>query len=148
MTRLTLTLIIPALVALLVSSPASAQQVKTMECENYVIGSNGRKDKISIFNIRHNVGSDNIAVKLKSNNNSMHPPERNDWHVIWKTDDNMRMVAMETHKPDENSFDSPVIVLDIDYQKPWYRQVNLGGYLENNVKLVSSPWKRECRRLD
>ena len=150
MTRLTSSFMVLVTLVVMVGGDGSAwgaNETRTMECENYVVVSKF-KEKRSFFTIKHIVGSSEVEVKLKSNDNSVHPPESSAWNVLWKSEDNMRLVAVLTQVPKDNSFESPILTLDIDYQKPWYRQVNLGGFLENNTTAGLSPWKRICKRLD
>ena len=139
------TTVIPFLLAL--STPVLATEVKTMECEKYVVGANGLKDKWSIFTFSLSPEENTISIQVKRDGGSFLLPEYNGWKVIWKSADNLRAVAMFVREPQPQSLESPVVMLDLDWKNGRFKQMGIGGIIDFD-EVVYSPWKYECRRLD
>jgi hypothetical protein len=126
---------------------AIAGEIKTMECDTYVVGPGGIKDKWSTFTFRLDAKKTQFSITLQKDGGLFRLPEGGEWRVLWKSSDNLRAVATFVREIDTERLESPVLILDLDYKNVIFKRVDMGGALDFD-KISYDPWKYECRRLD
>ena len=133
-----------------VALPAWAAS-KAMTCDRYQIGTDGLKTSIFTYTTAADYATDTVAVTLikepKENQAGTFPlPIKQDWKIVWQSQDRMRVVAL-TENNTKNPFDSPVVMVDLDFANVRMQYQEAGGLIDF-VTVVSDPWKYECKRLD
>jgi hypothetical protein len=131
--------VIPLL--LVISAPALATQVTTMEYEKCVIGANGLEDQWPIFTISLNVDTESVSIELKHDGG---------WFPRKATRGKYyghRAVTKFVREPLSQSLESPVLMIDLDYSNARFKQLGMGGPIDFD-EVVYSQWEYECRRLD
>ena len=114
-------------------APVFAMEVKTMECERRGLD----KDR-SIFTFTYYVGTGKLGTRLKSGEWGV--PESSDWTVIWRSPDNLHVIAWVAVS--QQSWPSPIIVIELDYKNVELKQIGMGGYQSGTFG------NSDCRRLD
>ncbi|MGO7273908.1 hypothetical protein ACCT18_01220 [Rhizobium ruizarguesonis] len=136
--------------ALLCVTPAFAA-TKAMECERYQVGADGYKAVRFVYTIAADLDAGSLKVDLtkqpEENKTGKFPiPVGEKWKIVWKAKDSLRVVGLITDYSD-NPFDSPVMMLDVDFANVRSAFKEAGG-LSDFDTVVSDPWKYECKRLD
>lgn len=95
--------------------------------------------------------ADNLKIDLtkqpEDNKTGKFPiPTGDKWKIVWKAKDSLRVVGIITDYSD-NLFDSPAMMIDVDYANVRSAYSTAGG-LTDFSEVVSDPWKYECKRLD
>ncbi len=139
------------LAAVAMSATPALAGTKAMECERYQIGSDNFKTERFVYTITADLGADSINVVLEKE-----PPENktgkfpiatgSGWKIVWKAKDSMRVVGLITDYSD-NPFDSPAMMLDVDFANVRSAYTTAGGLTDFDT-VVNDPWKYECKRLD
>ncbi|MGV4796288.1 hypothetical protein [Rhizobium sp. F40D2] len=136
--------------AVVTTTPALAA-TKAMECERYQIGSDGYKEERFVYTITADMDAGSLKINLtkqpEENRTGKFPiPTGSDWKIVWRSKDTLRVVGVITDYSD-NPFDSPVMMLDMDFANV-RSAYTTGGGLTDFDTVVSDPWKYECKRLD
>jgi hypothetical protein len=149
--------IVLVIIAFGFGGPVWAADTKTMECETYIANEHTKQERLK-WVFRFDVDQSKVQVTFPeqysdhSNNN----PIRETWEVVWKSKNNLRVVAIDIQgeqPADKKSFTSrelffpPVTMFDLDFQDPRYRQISLGA-LSSFDKLVPNQRRAKCKRLD
>ncbi len=139
-----------AIGALAFATPAFAT-TKAMECERYQIGSDGYKAERFVYTITADLDVGSMKIDLtkqpEENKTGKFPiPVGDKWKIVWKAKDSLRVVGMITDYSD-NPFESPVMMLDVDFANV-RSAYTTGGGLTDFDTVISDPWKYECKRLD
>jgi len=134
------------------SATASVATTKSMECERYRIGNDNKKNDTSFFSLEADFDISTVRIKripTKFGDNSSHfpLPDGLDWSIIWKSSDNMRVVAVIKEFENDNPFASPVMLLDADFAEPDFAYREAGGLIDLDV-ILSTPWEYSCKRRD
>lgn len=135
----------------LIGSNAMAN-TKSMQCERYQVSeTSGLKEHVFAYSITADFKENSLTIDLtkepETDTTGQFPiAVGSDWRVIWQSDDQMRVVALVTRYSD-NFFDSPVMILDVDFAKVRSRHREAGGFIDLD-EVVNDPWKYECARLD
>ena len=134
------------------SVTASIAATKSMKCERYKIGSDNKKTDNSTFSVEADFNASTVRVNLLSTTNedkTNHFPLPNglDWSVIWKSSDNMRVVAVIKDFENDNPFALPVMLMDADFAKPAFTYREAGGLIDLEL-ILSTPWEHSCERLN
>ncbi|MDH2091485.1 hypothetical protein N5K21_22395 [Rhizobium pusense] len=140
--------IVPAFVA--VATPSLAA-TKAMECERYQVGADGFKSELFVYRIIADLDAGSLKLDLTKqpaeNKTGKFPIATGDkWKIVWKSKDSLRIVGLITDYPN-NPFESPVMVLDVDFATVRSAYKEAGGLTDFDT-VVSDPWKYECKRLD
>lgn len=136
--------------ALVCAAPSFAA-TKAMECERYQIGSDGYKAERFVYTITADLDVGSLKIDLtkqpEENKTGKFPiPVGDKWKIVWKAKDSLRVVGLNTDYSD-NPFDSPVMMLDVDFANVRSAYKEAGG-LSDFDTVISDPWKYECKRLD
>lgn len=134
-----------------VSAAQSFAATKAMECERYQVGDDNLKAERSIYTITADLDAASIKVEIskepEENKTGKFPiPSGDNWKIVWRSKDSLRVVGMITDYS-ENPFDSPVMMLDVDFANVRSSYYTAGGLIDFDA-VVSDPWKYECKRLD
>ncbi|MGN8152715.1 hypothetical protein ACTJK5_10610 [Agrobacterium sp. 22094] len=129
----------------------TAVAAKSMECERYQIGSDGSKAELFVYTVTADLDVGSLKIDLTKqppeNKTGKFPiPVGDNWKIVWKAQDSLRVVGLNTDYS-ENPFDSPVIMLDVDFANVRSAYSTAGG-LTDFDEVISDPWKYECKRLD
>ncbi|MBX5111985.1 hypothetical protein HJB51_29070 [Rhizobium lentis] len=135
----------------IISATPSLAATKAMECERYQIGSDGYKAERFVYTITADLGVGSLKIDLtkqpEENKTGKFPiPTGSDWKIVWRSKDSLRVVGLATDYSD-NPFDSPVMMLDVDFANVRSAYTTAGGLVDFDT-VVSDPWKYECKRLD
>jgi len=130
---------------LLLSAQAFAEVA--LECERYTVKENKKSDR-TIFTLSFTPENQRIIYK-KISGPEWFLPSGSELSILWKSKDGLRAVATWLNKDYEkdNKVWHPVYIMDIDYSKSRYKTEHYGGFSDFS-ELVSSPWKKECKRLN
>jgi hypothetical protein len=135
--------------ALVCATPSFAA-TKAMECERYQIGSDGYKAERFVYTITADLDVGSLRIDLKQpeeNKTGNFPiPTGSDWKIVWRSKDSLRVVGLATDYSD-NPFESPVMMLDVDFANVRSAYTTAGGLTDFDT-VISDPWKYECKRLD
>lgn len=133
------------IVLALLCTQAFAQKV--VQCERYKSADGQKRDR-TIFTLSFSPDESSLTYKKLSGPDWFLPSETA-LKVIWKSEDNLRVVACwidEKYEKDDSVW-HPVYILDVDYAKPRFKTQTYGGFSDFD-EVVSSPWLYECARLD
>lgn len=122
-----------------------------MECERYQIGADNMKTVRSFYTIIADLDAGSLKVDLTKeqteNKTGKFPiPTGTGWKIVWRSQDSLRVVGLITDYSD-NAFDSPVMMLDVDFANVRSTYKEAGGVTDFDT-VVSDPWNYECKRLD
>lgn len=136
--------------ALLCVTPAFAA-TKAMECERYQIGADNMKAERFVYTITADLDAASLKIDLtkqpEENKTGKFPiPTGSDWKIVWRSKDSLRVVGLITDFSD-NPFDSPAMMLDVDFANVRSAYTTAGGLIDFDT-VVNDPWKYECKRLD
>lgn len=139
-----------AISALAFSTPALAA-TKAMECERYQIGADGYKAERFVYTITADLDTSTLKIDLTKepidNKKGKFPiATGSSWKIVWRSKDSLRVVGLATDYSD-NPFESPVMMLDVDFANVRSAYATAGGLIDFDP-VVSDPWKYECKRLD
>ncbi|KSV92886.1 hypothetical protein [Sinorhizobium sp. GL28] len=124
---------------------------KAMECERYQVGSDNFKTERFVYTVKADLDAGSLKIDLttepKENKSGKFPiPAVPDWKVIWRSQDSLRVVGLKTDYA-TNPFDSPVMMIDVDFANVRMAYATAGGLVDFDT-VVTDPWKYECKRLD
>ncbi len=136
--------------ALVCATPVFAA-TKAMECERYQVGADNMKAERSVYTITADLDAASLKIDLtkqpEENKTGKFPiPTGSDWKIVWRSKDSLRVVGLATDYSD-NPFESPVMMLDVDFANVRSAYATAGGLIDFDT-VVSDPWKYECKRLD
>lgn len=134
-----------ALLIIFCICPSTLLFAQEMRCELYTVSEHNSKQERSVFDFRQ-INSGRFLSIEPVDMNKYHPPS-GEWTIAWRSADSLRIVAIIVVDFDQNSFESPVHVIDIDYSISRFEWHTLGGYIDL-YEMIHSPWKQECHRLD
>lgn len=119
----------------------------SMLCETYGVGTDGLKANRRFIRITTD-GANALLVARSDGKAPTTDAATERYATMWRSEDGLRFVTSLISRPADNSLDSPVDLLDVDFAEGRWRSDTMGGVTDLDTVVSLATGKQECRRLD
>lgn len=128
------------IISLVISFNVYGYETKEMVCTEFSKDTSFRK-VFNKFTIRYDLSTNNLNINFENNKNIGFIK----WSVIDVNLQKSRVTGFSIRKVNQNSLESPIQVIDIDFSKPRISFTNFGGPIDFD-EIFYTPSTIECVR--
>ena len=129
------------LISLVISFNVYSYETKEMVCTEFSKDTPYRK-VLNKFTIRYDLSTNNLNINFENKNKNIGFIK---WSVIDVNSQKSRVTGYSIRKVKQNSLESPIQVIDIDFSKPRISFTNFGGPIDFD-EIINTPSTIECVR--